>query len=89
MDKQTNVSNSNIIYFIIAVVIIIIGISSFNSCTSSSSSKSHICQSCHKTFTNKDDVHSIIWTNMCEKCYNNYKFTQDLKEELKKYEENK
>lgn len=89
MEKQRNVSKSNIIYIIIAIVVIIIFINIVNSHTSSSSSKSHICQSCHKTFTNKDDVSSIIWTNMCEKCYNNYKFTQDLKEELKKYEENK
>lgn len=45
------------------------------------------CQVCYKTFTNNDDVHSIIMTNMCENCYDNFKYTQDLKEELKKYEE--
>ncbi|MBD5136117.1 MAG: hypothetical protein HDT39_09200 [Lachnospiraceae bacterium] len=50
-------------------------------------SKEEKCQVCYKTFTNNDDVHSIIMTNMCENCYSNFKYTQDLKEELKKYEE--
>lgn len=49
--------------------------------------KEETCQVCNKTFTNNDDVHSIIMTNMCENCYDNFKYTQDLKEELKKYEE--
>ena len=49
--------------------------------------KEEKCQVCYKTFTNKDDVHSIIMTNMCENCYSNFKYTQDLKDELKKYEE--
>lgn len=52
-----------------------------------SGSEKEKCQVCHKTFTNRDDVHSIVMTNMCEKCYNNYKYTRDLKEELIKYEE--
>lgn len=91
MNNQTNTSKSSIIYIIIAIIIILIGVSSCNSCTSStssSSSKSRTCQICHKTFTNSDDVNSILWTNMCENCYSNYKFSQDLKEEIKKYDEN-
>lgn len=90
MEKQTKTSKGNAIFVIIAIVIIISFFGGFNSCSSSSKSqKKYTCQVCHKSFTNKDDVNSIIWRNMCEKCYNNYKFTQDLKEELKKYEENK
>lgn len=50
-------------------------------------SKEEKCQVCYKTFTNKADVHSIIMTNMCENCYSNFKYSQDLEEELKKYEE--
>ncbi|MEY8515712.1 hypothetical protein AALC25_02045 [Lachnospiraceae bacterium 29-84] len=52
----------------------------------SNNSSEEKCQVCYKIFTNKDDVHSIIMTNMCEKCYGNFKYTQDLKEELKKEE---
>lgn len=90
MEKQTKTSKGNAIFVIIAIVIIISFFGGFNSCSSSTKSqKKYTCQVCHKSFTNKDDVNSIIWRNMCEKCYNNYKFTQDLKEELKKYEENK
>ena len=51
------------------------------------SSNEEVCQVCNRTFTNRDDVHSIIMTNMCDNCYSNFKYTQDLKEELKKYEE--
>lgn len=45
------------------------------------------CGSCGKTFTNFTDTRSIARTNMCEPCYEDYKFVRDLQEELKKYEE--
>lgn len=53
----------------------------------SNNSREEMCQVCHKTFTNKDDTYSIIMTNMCENCYSNFRYTQDLKEEFKKYQE--
>lgn len=75
----------------IAIVVILFLIYALGSCSgggSSSSSKSAKCQVCGKTFTNRDDRKSIAYTNMCEKCYHNYKYSQDMKEGLKKYQEN-
>lgn len=42
---------------------------------------------CGRTYTNRDDVSSIVWINMCEPCYENYQFNQEVKEELQKYKE--
>lgn len=47
----------------------------------------NICSSCHKTFTNRADTKSIAWTSMCEPCYENLKFKEEMKEELHKMEE--
>lgn len=73
---------------ILAIIIVVLVLAGIGSCLGGGGSeKSEKCQVCHKTFTNSDDVHSIVMRNMCENCYSNYKFTQDLKDELKKYEE--
>lgn len=74
----------------IVIVVILILLYALGSCSggSSSSSGSAKCQVCGKTFTNSDDRKSIAYTNMCERCYSNYKYSQDMKEELKKYQEN-
>lgn len=72
----------------LTVIIVILVIAGIGSCSGyGDSEKTATCQVCHKTFTNSDDRNSIAWRNMCENCYSNYKYTQDLKDELKKYEE--
>lgn len=76
---------------LIGIAIVILGlICLISSCSGGSSNNKdyETCQICHKRFTNKDDVKSIIWSNMCEKCHSNYEYTQELKESLKKYQEN-
>lgn len=70
---------------IIIVVLVLFGIGSCSDI--GDSERSEKCPVCHKTYTNSDDRSSIIWKNMCERCYSNYKFTQDVKDEFKKYEE--
>lgn len=70
-------------WIIIIVFIMWIFFGDFNS----SKEQSKECSSCGKTFTNNDDVHSIIMTSMCENCYDDYKYIQDLKEDVKKYNE--
>ncbi len=74
--------------FLIIVVIVLI-LAGIGSCSGggSSSSDSARCEVCGKTYTNRDDVHSIAWRNMCERCYSNYKYSQDLKDEINKYNE--
>ena len=56
---------------------------------SSSSSKNEVyeCSSCRREYTNRDDVNSIRMTSMCEPCYDDFKYTQELYEGAKKYEE--
>lgn len=49
--------------------------------------KTYRCSSCDKVFTNNDDVKSIIYTSMCEPCYEDFKFIQEVQEEIKKYSE--
>lgn len=73
----------------IGIAIIVVLVFALGSCSSggSSSSKSSKCQVCGRTFTNKADVKSIAYTNMCENCYKNYKYSQNLKDELNKYNE--
>lgn len=88
MGNQPKTSKSNPLYIIAIIIIILLGIGSCNSCSSSSASNTRTCQVCHKTFTNSDDVHSIVWSNMCEKCYSNYKYTQKALDGYKKYQEN-
>ena len=82
-------SASNIIGKLIPIGIIIICVFLIaRACTSTSSSKkNNVCPVCHRTYTNNDDLHSIALRNMCEKCYNNYKYTQNMKEEYKKGKE--
>ena len=74
---------------IMAIIIVILILSGIGSCVGggSSSSASSKCKVCGKTFTNSDDRHSIALRNMCENCYSNYKWTQDAKEGIKKYNE--
>lgn len=82
-NKQGGVST------ILTIIVVILILAGLGSCVGgdNSSEKSAKCQVCHKTFTNSDDRNSIAWRNMCENCYDNYKFSQDLKDELQKYEE--
>lgn len=71
---------------IVTVVVIFLALSVIGSC-SGGIDKEYTCSHCGRTFTNSADTRSIARTNMCEICYDNYKFSQDVKEELKKYEE--
>ena len=83
-------NNSNVSWkeIFIPWAIVIAAFWLLSSCVGNSNNpREEKCQVCYKTFTNKDDVHSIIMTNMCENCYSNFKYKQDVKEELKKYEE--
>lgn len=72
---------------IIVIAIIFIGIGACSGGSSSSKSESARCPSCNKKFTNSEDVRSISYRGMCERCYSNYKYSQDLQDGLKKYEE--
>lgn len=73
---------------VIAVIIIMLILAGIGSCTGGSSDREYKCSSCGKTFTNSADTKSIAYSSMCERCHDNYEFFQDLKEELKQYEEN-
>ena len=73
---------------ILIVIVVILILAGLGSCVGNSDSgNSSKCGSCGRTYTNSDDRSSIAWRNMCENCYDNYKFSQDLKDELNKYEE--
>ena len=86
---SSNKKNGGCGTWIIAIMVFIGIISGLGACSNGSTikSRSEECYVCGKTYTNKDDVHSIIMTNMCEPCYNNYKYTQDMLQELQKYNE--
>ena len=43
------------------------------------------CKSCGRSFSDDNNVRSIKHTNMCENCYNNYKFGSEAKEAEKDY----
>ena len=75
------------ILIIIVVILILAGLGSCVGDSDSDSDDSRRCSSCGKTFTNSADTSSIAWTSMCEPCYEDFKFMQDLQEELKKYDE--
>ena len=71
---------------IIGIIVFVMIISFIGSC-SGGSDKEYVCSSCGKKFTNSADTRSIAMTSMCEPCYKNFKFKEDLKEELNKYNE--
>ena len=66
------------VFFVVAVMTVIGVLVQSCGGNSPSSSNSETCEVCHRTFTNSADVKSIIWTNMCESCYENYKYKQDM-----------
>lgn len=69
---------------VVCIVLAIVGFSIMPKNPSSSSNKnSATCQSCHTTYSyddttysgyDYDNVRSIKKTNMCERCYKNYKY---------------
>lgn len=89
MGNKNQTKSYQWVYVVAAIIALIVLFSACGkTCGSSGNSKSATCQVCHKTFTNKDDVSSIRWRNMCERCYSNYKYTSDAMEGAKKYYEN-
>ena len=79
-----------IIIGIICIILFIIGILLMPKDSSSSKSKnSATCPVCHKTFSYEDNeyggydydnVKKIQYSNMCERCYDNYKAAQYAKD---------
>lgn len=84
-NNQNSGGGGSTIFAIIIVVLVLAGIGSCSGGGDSDNSRE--CSSCGKTFTNSADTRSIAYTSMCEPCYEDFKFMQDLQEELKKYEE--
>jgi hypothetical protein len=87
-NNQKSGSGGSIAIVILIIIVLLYALGSCSGGSSSSSSGSAKCQVCGKTFTNSSDRKSIAYTNMCERCYSNYKYSQDMKEGLKKYQEN-
>ena len=56
-------------------------------CSNGEKDKNYICSSCNREYTNRDDVNSIIRTSMCEPCYDDFKYIQELYDEAEKYKE--
>ena len=76
-----------LIFITIFIVLIFVGISNTPICNGSYKDETNICSKCNREFTNSEDTHSIAMTGMCVPCYENFKTTQKIREELKKYEE--
>ena len=76
MNNNNNKSSSGNTFIIILVLLLLLG-SCGGGDSSSSSSNSKTCGSCHRTFTNSADKRSISLRNMCENCYDNFKWSQD------------
>lgn len=49
---------------------------------SPSSTRSARCHICERTFTDAENVRSIRNTNMCTRCYSNYRTLQDMNDSL-------
>lgn len=75
------------IAFVIFLVVCALSFCGSNGSSSSDSSDSHRCSVCGRTYTNREDVHSISWNGMCVNCYDNYKYTQKMEDEALKYKE--
>lgn len=72
---------------VICILAIFLMIKGFSWLNGNDKSDTYVCSSCHKTFTNRTDTKSIAYTSMCEPCYEDYKFKQELQEEIEKYQE--
>lgn len=46
----------------------------------------YTCARCNKTFTDSANTKSIARTNFCVKCYDDYKFASEVREQLKEWE---
>lgn len=75
---------------ILAVIVIVLLLSGLGSClggsdsdrSSGSSKKSKQCEVCYRTFTDSSNRKSIAYRNMCEKCYENFKWTKKALESI-------
>ncbi len=65
---------------IIAIVIVLIILGGLGSCMGGSDDDkdySAKCTSCNRTYTDSDNKWSIFYRNMCERCYENFKWVQE------------
>lgn len=67
---------AGVICIIVALIggLLIIGDISDNTGSSSSGGDSERCGICNTTYSDRDNVKSINHTNMCKRCYKNYKY---------------
>lgn len=86
-NNQDSDNDNSLVLLAVIIVAIVLVITVSCSNGNSSSPDTAKCEVCGKTYTNSDDVSSIAWNNMCERCYENFKFTQELKDEIVKYNE--
>ena len=77
----------NIIIAIICILVVLMSVPIISLLLNNKKDDINVCSSCHKTFTNRADTKSIAYTSMCEPCYENFKFKEDMKEEIHKMKE--
>ena len=89
---QKKSSNSNnggcigclflLIFILVIFIALVSGESGGGTGSGSSSSRSAECHICGRTFTDSENVRSIRNTNMCKRCYSNYRTLQDYKDSV-------
>ena len=93
-EKDSAQMNIGLGIFLLILVILVgkgvggIGVKSTPKSTNSREYKSSgesRCKSCGRFFSDDDNVRSIKHTNMCENCYNNYKFGTEAQDAASKY----
>lgn len=76
--KPLSKNKSNIISIVTAVVLIIAVIFCISQCDGIDTEKSAKCGACEKTFTDTANRKSIALRNLCEDCYETYKWIQEV-----------
>ena len=76
-------SAKQVVLVILGVIIAIILLASCDKFLSGSDG--YECSKCKHVYTNRSDVKSILRTDMCESCYENFKTIQNMIEGSKKY----
>ena len=80
--KQKSLYSFISIALSLIILILFISLSGANSCSGNDSDGTKRCNSCYRTFEERDawgyysdDYNSILRTGMCVRCYENYKWT--------------